>query len=95
MRTQLSHRSPAFKSGGVIVRFAVRMVILLAFVAISGVGFVPGLAMLLWMSAILSAALGTFKREAPLGKALNHWDEAVAYIALCSLIEGFVRTSAS
>jgi exonuclease VII small subunit len=40
---------------------------------------------LLWMSTILSAVLATFDREEPLDAALNHWDEAMAYAALCCL----------
>jgi len=30
--------------------------------------------------------LAALKREQPLGSVLNHWDEAVAYTALCCLI---------
>ncbi len=93
MRTQLSQRSRAFNSGEVIVRFLVRMIVLLAFASVAGIGFAPGLAMLLWMSAILSAGLATFKRELPLGEVLNHWDEAVAYIGLCCLIESISRAT--
>jgi len=91
MRTQLSHPSHAFRSGEVIVRFVVRMVVLVAFAAVAGVGFAPGLSMLLWMSTILSAGIATFRRELPLADVLNHWDEAAAYIALCCLVEGLSR----
>jgi hypothetical protein len=94
MRTQLSRPSRAFRSGEVIVRFFVRMIVLLAFAAISGIGFAPSLAMLLWMSTILSAGLAAFKRERPLADVLNHWDEAVAYIALCCLVESLSRATA-
>jgi hypothetical protein len=87
MRTQLSRPSRAFRSGEVIVRFFVRMIVLLAFAAVGSIGFAPSLVMLLWMSTILSAGLAALKRELPLADALNHWDEAVAYIALCCLVE--------
>ncbi len=93
MRTQLSHPSRALRSGEVIVRFVVRMIVLVAFAAVAGIGFAPGLAMLLWMSTILSAGLAAFKRELPLADALNHWDEAAAYIALCCLIESLSRAA--
>ena len=94
MRTQLSRPSRAFRSGEVIVRFFVRMIVLLAFAAVAGIGFAPSLAMLLWMSTILSAGLAAFKRELPLADVLNYWDEAVAYIALCCLVESLSRTTA-
>ena len=87
MRTHLSHQSRAFRSGEVIVRFVARMIVLLAFAAVAGIGFAPGLAMLLWMSTILCAGVAAFKRELPLGESLNHWDEAAAYIALSCLVE--------
>ena len=70
----------------VIVRFWLRMVILLVFAAFNSIRFDQSLMLLLLMSAILSTVLATLKREQPLGSALNHWDEAVAYAALCCLI---------
>jgi hypothetical protein len=72
----------ASKSTEVIVRFALRMVAIVAFAAFCGLGFERGLTVLLWMSAILSAVLATFDREEPLDAALNHWDEAMTYAAL-------------
>jgi hypothetical protein len=70
----------------VIVRFWLRMVILLVFAAFSSVRFDQSLTLLLLMSIILSTVLATLKREQPLGSVLNHWDEAIAYAALCCLI---------
>jgi len=87
MRMHLSQQSRALKSGEVIVRFLVRMIVLLAFASVAGIGFTAGLAMLLWMSTLLSAAIASFKRERPLADVLNHWDEAAAYITLCCLVE--------
>jgi hypothetical protein len=73
----------------VIVRFCLRVCILVAFAAFARIGFGKSLAALLWMSIILCAVVGTLKREAPLGKVLNHWDEATAYAALFSLVSIF------
>jgi hypothetical protein len=70
----------------VIIRFWLRMMILLAFAAFSSIRFDQTLALLLLMSVVLSAVLATLKREVPFGRALNHWDEAIAYAALCCLI---------
>jgi len=73
------------KSVEVLVRFSLRLIILVLFAAFGAVGFQQSLTVLLWMSAILSAALATFDREEPFAMALNHWDEGMAYAALCSL----------
>jgi hypothetical protein len=78
----------AVKSTEVIVRFFVRMIILMIFAAFGSIGFDRSLAALLWMSTILSAVLATFGREQPLDAVLNHWDETMAYAALCCLVSG-------
>jgi VIT1/CCC1 family predicted Fe2+/Mn2+ transporter len=77
------------RSAQVLARFGVRMIILLAVAAFGSIGFGRSLAALLWMSAILGAVLGTVRREPPFDKVLNHWDETVAYAALCCLVSGF------
>jgi hypothetical protein len=41
------------------------------------------------MSIILCAVAGAMKREPVLDGVLNHWDEAVAYAAMCSLVSVF------
>jgi hypothetical protein len=72
-----------------VVRFCLRMVVLVIFAAFGGIGFGRSLAALLWMSAIFSAVIGAMKREAPFNMALNHWDETVAYAALFALVSSF------
>jgi hypothetical protein len=56
LRRQLS-------STQVLVRFSLRMTILVAFAAFGSIGFGRSLAALLWMSIVLSAVIGTVKRE--------------------------------
>jgi hypothetical protein len=73
----------------VLVRFCVRAIILLVFAAFGAIGFGASLAALLWMSIVLSAVIGTMKREPPFDAVLNHWDETVAYAALLSLVSVF------
>ena len=73
----------------VIVRFWLRMVILLIFAAFSSIRFEQTLTLLLLMSTVLSAVLAIFKREEPLAPVVNHWDEAITYAALCCLIISF------
>jgi hypothetical protein len=65
------------------------MIILTLFAAFGSIGFGRSLAALLGMSAILSAVIGTMRREPPFDIALNHWDETVAYAALFALVTGF------
>ena len=74
------------QSNQVLIRFGLRIAILVGFAAFSHVGFGNSLAALLLMTAILCAVTGTIKREAPLGAVLNYWDEALAYTGLYCLV---------
>ena len=62
------------------------MSILAIFAAFGSIGFGRSLAALLWMSAILAAVVGAMRREPLMDTVLNHWDEMVAYAALCCLV---------
>ena len=75
-----------------LVRFFLRMIILTSFAAFGSIGFGRSLAALLWMAAIISAVAGAIKREPPFDTVLNHWDEMMAYAALCCLVSGFSQT---
>lgn len=79
----------SLKSMDVIVRFGLRIAVITAFAALGGIGFRRGFTVMLWMSAILGAAIAMFDREEPLSSVLNHWDEAMAYAALCCLACAF------
>jgi hypothetical protein len=83
---QLPNLSRELRSTQVIVRFCLRLGILVTFAAFASIGFGRSLAALLWMSIILCAVVGAVKREPLLGAVLNHWDEATAYAALFSLV---------
>jgi hypothetical protein len=86
---QLQNLPRELRSTQVIVRFCLRMVILAIFAVFGSIGFGKSLAALLWMSIILSAVIGTMRREPPFDIVLNHWDETVAYAALFSLVSSF------
>ena len=77
------------KSTQVIIRFCVRMIVLIIFAAFGSIGFDRSLTALLWMAAILGAVLAALAQEEPLAAVLNHWDETMAYAALCCLVSGF------
>ncbi len=72
-----------------LIRFGLRICILVAFAAFASIGFARALAALLWMSVILCAVVGAMRREQPFGAALNHWDETLAYAALFALLSSF------
>jgi hypothetical protein len=72
----------------VLIRFGLRIIILLAFAAFGSMGFGRSLTALLSMSIILCTVVGTIRREAPFGVSLNHWDEVAAYTALFCLVNG-------
>jgi hypothetical protein len=82
-------KSTQLKTTEVIARFCLRVIVLVIFAAFGSIGFGGGLTALFWMAAILSAVLATFEREQPLDAVLNHWDETMAYAALCCLVSGF------
>jgi len=77
----------------VLISFCVRITILITFAAFSSAGFGMSLAALLAMAALLCAIVATVRREAMFSRALNHWDEAVAYAALYFLCVGLNLSS--
>lgn len=91
---QLPNLPQELRSIQVLVRFFLRMVILTTFAAFGSIGFSRSLAALLWMAAMISAVAGAIKREPPFDTVvLNHWDEMMAYAALCCLVSGFSQTT--
>jgi hypothetical protein len=89
---QLPNFSRKLGSAQVLIRFGVRLLILVVFAMFGSVGFGRSLAALLWMSTILSAVIAVMRRELPLDGALNHWDETVTYAAICMLVSGLDQT---
>lgn len=75
----------------VMVRFGFRLAIMIGFAVFAGAGIGRGLVALLWMSALICALAGLFKREMPFAANLNHWDEMTAYVVLCALGTGIVQ----
>lgn len=85
--------SQELRSTQVLVRFGLRVIILIVFAAFGSIGFGASLVALLWMSAILSVVIGAMRRERPFDTVLNHWDETVLYLALCCLVSGLNPTA--
>jgi hypothetical protein len=86
---QLPNLPQELRSTQVIVRFFVRMIVMVVFADCGSIGFSRSLAALLGMSTILSAVIGAMRREPLLDAVLNHWDETMAYAALCCLVMEF------
>jgi hypothetical protein len=86
---QLPNLPQYLRSAQVLARFFLRIIILVAFATFGSIGFGRSLVALLWMSTIISAVIGAIKREPPFDAILNHWDETVAYAALCCLVSAF------
>ena len=86
---QIPNLPQEVQSTRVLVRFGLRVIILVIFAAFASIGFGRGLAALLWMSIILCAVIGAMRREPPFGPVLNHWDEMVAYAAMFALVSVF------
>jgi hypothetical protein len=86
---QFPNLSQQLRSTQVIARFGLRMIILVIFATLGSIGFGRSLVALLCMSTVLSAVIGVIRREPRFDSALNHWDETVAYAALCCLVSAF------
>jgi hypothetical protein len=86
---QLPNLPQYLRSAQVLARFFLRIIILVVFATFGSIGFGRSLVALLWMSTIISAVIGAIKREPPFATILNHWDETVAYAALCCLVSAF------
>jgi hypothetical protein len=69
----------------VLVRFSLRMAILICFAFIGRQGFAKTLESLMALAACYCIVIGGFRREFPLGPVLTHYDEAAAYALTAGL----------
>jgi hypothetical protein len=83
-----------FTTGRVLLRFSMRIVLLMGFAAFSSIGFGNALAALLWMAIVLCGVVGLIRREPLFRSTLNHWDECVAFGALFALVHVVTDLSA-
>ena len=73
------------RSTQVLIRFGVRLLVLVGFASLGSIGFNQSLMALFWMAGVLCAAIACIRRDRLLDQYLNHWDEVAAYSALYSL----------
>jgi hypothetical protein len=88
------HTSREFKNAQVLIRFIMRLAVLCVFATLGNIGFAWSLVTLLWMSAILSVAVGIMRRESVFDAVLTYWDEAAAYGSLCCLATALLEATA-
>jgi hypothetical protein len=86
---QIPNLPQQLRSTRVLIRFVLRVMILVIFATSASVDFGKALAALLWMAIILCAVTGAMRREQPFGPVLSHWDEMVAYAAMFALVNSF------
>ena len=79
---ELRNPSRELSPSQVLIRFLLRLAILMVFAATGHIGFARSLAALSAMAAVMCAVVAVVRREAAFARALNHWDEAIAFAGL-------------
>jgi hypothetical protein len=79
----------------VIMRFALRMLVLCVLSAFAKIGFGRSLAALLLLSVIVCIVTAIMRGERPMGGTLTNWDEAAVYGLLCALTATINQAAAS
>ncbi len=69
----------------IIVRFGLRLAIVLFCAALAQTSFAYAMAVLLMLSITFCFVWGAVRREPVFGPSLTNWDEAAAYACLASL----------
>ncbi|WP_315805414.1 hypothetical protein [Bradyrhizobium sp. SZCCHNS3002] len=77
----------------VLLRFVLRLAILILFATFGRFGFGRSLAALLWMTIILCTVLAVLRRERVFAAGLNHWDEMIGYTALYCAAMALIQSS--
>jgi len=93
--SQIDQASRELRNTQVIVRFLLRIVVLCTFATLGSIDFAKSFNTLLWMSTVMSAAVGIARRQSIFDSALNYWDETAAYASLWCLSSLSLLSSAS
>jgi hypothetical protein len=81
------HLPQQLRSTQVLMRFGLRLLVLIAFAGFGSIGMNQSLMALFWMATVLCAVIAGVRQERFLDHDLNHWDEMAAYGALCALTQ--------
>jgi hypothetical protein len=80
------HRATAVNdSFHVLIRFGIRLAILIALAFVVQIGFAQAFPRLLLLAGLFCSLWAIFGREAMFGPVLTHWDEAAALIIMSRL----------
>lgn len=80
------HRATAVNdSFHVLIRFGIRLAILIALAFVAQIGFAQAFPQFLLLAGLFSSLWAIFRRELMFGPALTHWDEAAALIVMSKL----------
>jgi O-antigen/teichoic acid export membrane protein len=85
-QVQQALHAAQLSSARVLLRFLLRMIILLTLSAAGGQAFSATLTGLLVFAAVYCLCVGALKREVPFRPLLTNWDEAAAYAFILCLI---------
>ena len=86
-------RAFAQSSSYVLLRFALRLAILIALALVPQNGFTEAFPRLLLIGSVFCVLWGITERERPLGPTLTHWDEAAVLVIMSRLAELASRTA--
>ena len=75
----------AHSSTHVLLRFAVRLAILIVFAFVAHIGFAQAFPRFLLLAGVFCALWALLQGETLLGPVLTHWDEAAALVILSKL----------
>jgi hypothetical protein len=91
MRRPIAHNpgNVAGDSTPVLIRFGIRLAILIALAFVPQIGFAQAFPRLLSIAGLFCALWAAVRREPILGPTLTHWDEAAVFI-VCSWIAGAI-----
>jgi hypothetical protein len=81
-----SNASTELATARALIRFGLRLVILIFFAAFGAPGFFRTMAELLALATFYCVAVATWRREPMLGATLGHWDEAAVYTLIGMLL---------
>jgi hypothetical protein len=79
-KTTHDHGNVAGDSTPVLIRFGIRLAILIALAVVPQIGFAQAFPRLLSIAGLFCVLWAVVRREPLLGPALTHWDEAAVFI---------------
>jgi hypothetical protein len=85
-KTTHDHGNVAGDSTPVLIRFGIRLVILIALAFVPQIGFAQAFPRLLSIAGLFCILWAIVRREPILGPTLTHWDEAAVFIVFSWIV---------